>query len=331
MKNEYLEALLYESDNDPVGLPDGVSYLSDEKGKSIEHKIDKIADIYKNAGYQRVNPPIFEYYETFEKGSGSSIARKSFSFKDKEGKMLSLRYDMTTPIARMAAMRYEKEELPLRLYYRGDVFREQPLHTGKPRQLKQIGIELIGKGDWEADVEAINLLGESLAALSKHYTIVLGDIRLFKHLLSQLKLSSSLEQAINAAFIIKDVTSLQKIIRDAEGIQQYKEMLIRIPNIVGDLKQVKRELDSYAELGISLYLERLSDIVKNCDGSVRKNIIIDMGLIKDFSYYSSTTIEGYIEGVGSAVANGGRYDELFKSFGKDFPAIGFAVDMSYYN
>jgi ATP phosphoribosyltransferase regulatory subunit len=322
--------MLYESDADPVGLPDGVTFLSDTKNDLLDSVVDKISRTFINEGYGKVLPPIFEYYETFEKGSGYNIARKAFSFKDKDGKLLSLRYDMTTPIARMISMKYDKEDLPLKFYYRGDVFREQPIHAGKPRQLRQVGVEYIGEGDICADIEVINLAGRSLAALSDNYKLVLGDIRLFKNLVSQLKMNESQTKAVSAAFNIKDTVSLEKILADVEGIADYKRFLLKLPYMTGSIEKVLKLMDEFSELGFEFYYERLKKIVDGLDKDIKKNIIVDMGLVKDFSYYTSTTIEGYVEGVGYPVANGGRYDELFRAFGKDFPSIGFALDISYY-
>jgi ATP phosphoribosyltransferase regulatory subunit len=331
MTNKYLEYMLYESDTDPIGLPDGITFLSDARGDTIDDQIQSISNIFRGRGYNKVIPPIFEYYETFEKGSGYSIARKSFSFKDKDGKLLSLRYDMTTPIARMVSMKHKKEDLPLKFYYREDVFREQPLHTGKPRQLRQVGLEFIGEPGIDADVEVINILGEALAKVRKNYRIVLGDVKLYTHILSQLKLTQHHTDAVNASFVKKDTTSLGLILDQVEGISQYKSILQHLPYMVGTPKKVLERLKGFSELGFSIYTDRLMSIIDQLDKSVRKNIIVDLGLVKDFSYYTSTTIEGYVDQVGYAVANGGRYDQLFKAFGQDFPAVGFAIDISYFN
>lgn len=329
MNEAYLEYMLYESDVKPVGLPEGVTFLSDKKSDALDAKISEISRIYRERKYKKVLPPIFEYYETFEKGSGQNIARRSFSFKDKDGKLLSLRYDMTTPIARMVSMRYEKEELPLRFYYRGDVFREQPSHAGKPRQIRQVGIETIGKDDIETDAEVVGLLSQSLRRLSKSYTLVLGDVRLFRHLLSQLKLSPSQTEAVSVCTSRKDGASLSKILANAGGIADYKKLLLELPRMVGSISEVNTKMKDYAESGCGIYIERLAKIVSMLTPAERKHVLVDLGLIKDFSYYSSVTFEGYIPSVGYAVAGGGRYDELFTSFGKNLPAIGFAIDMSY--
>lgn len=329
MNEAYLEYMLYESDVKPVGLPEGVTFLSDGSSDVLDEKITDLCRIYREKKYKKVLPPIFEYYETFEKGSGQNIARRSFSFKDKDGKLLSLRYDMTTPIARMVSMRFHNDKLPLRFYYRGDVFREQPSHAGKPRQISQVGIEVVGDDSIDADVEVVRMLGLSLRKLAKTYTIVLGDVRLFRRLLSQLKLTQSQTEAVSVCMSRKDTASLSRIIAPVEGISEYKELLVELPGIVGSMSEVGKRMNDFADTGMGIYVERLTKIVSKLTPAERKHIIIDLSLIKDFSYYTSVTLEGYIPTVGFAIANGGRYDELFTSFGKNYPAIGFAIDMSY--
>lgn len=329
MDISYLESMLYEIQCDPVGLPDGMTFLDGEESRSLTQKVDQIITLFKHRNYKKVIPPAFEYYETFEKGSGQNVARKSFSFKDKDGKLLSLRYDMTTPIARMASLKYREEDLPLKFYYQGDVFREQPMHAGKPRQLKQVGVEFIGEPSIKADVEIINLLGKSLVKLNENYRIVLGDVKIYRHILSHLKLRESQLNALHAVLNTKDVVSLALLLEEVDGIQEYKLFLKELPLLVGNIDKVEKKMKNFEDLGFQIYMDRIRSIVNKLSDDVREHLVIDLGLIKDFSYYTSTTLEAYIPNVGYPVANGGRYDELFQSFGKNFAAVGFAIDMSY--
>ncbi len=329
MDIRYLESMLYEVQCDPIGLPEGMTFLDGEESDRLTKKIDQICTLFKQNKYKKVIPPAFEYYETFEKGSGQNVARKSFSFKDKDGKLLSLRYDMTTPIARMASMKYDEKDLPLKFFYQGDVFREQPMHVGKPRQLKQIGVELIGESDFRADVEIINLLGKAVSKLDESYRIVLGDVKIYKHILSHLKLSHSQLHALHSILNTKDMVSLKLVLQEVKGLQEYKLFLEQLPYLVGTLDQIQTKMQPFEALGFQIYMDRLQNIVNKVSSEVQKHLVIDLSLIKDFSYYTSTTLEAYIPKAGYPIANGGRYDELFQSFGKNFSAVGFAIDMSY--
>lgn len=338
MNDQYLEYMLYDSDADPVGLPDGVLFLNEKETAKMESLSGKLMDLFRKNRYQTVTPPLFEHYETFEKGGGTEIARRSFSFKDREGKLLSLRYDMTTPIARMASMpmKFEKDDLPLKFSYCGDVFREQPLHKGKLRQIRQAGIENIGDKSEKTDGEVISLLADSLEILSAEtehkgdYTIVLGDIQLYKQVLSQLDLRESQSEAIHSVFDRKDTVSLSKILQNIKADKKYKDVLLALPSMTGNMNDISSRIKGL-EPEFRKYTERLLGILSSSGlkNGLLKKTVIDFGLIKDFSYYSSMTMEGFLNGIGYPIANGGRYDELFASFGKDHPATGFAVDLSY--
>lgn len=328
MNNQYLESMLFESDYDPIGLPQGVLFMHHDDVKKQDKLMHKISHEYENCGYIKVIPPLFEYYETFEKGSGKDIARRSFCFKDKEGQLLALRYDMTTPIARMIAMRKQEDKLPLKYYYCEDVFREQPLHKGKMRQIKQVGIEYIGSDDILSDGEVVRLLGQSLETIEPDYTLVLGDVSLYRHILSKLELSEMQSQAIHSCFNRKDTVSLAKILEKVSGKAETKEFLLSLTGYTGHSDEVYQALrrnnpTAYQEA------ERLFKIIGLLPESVRKHIIVDLGLIKDFTYYTSLTMEGFTKSAGHAVAHGGRYDELYQAFGKNYPATGFAIHLNF--
>lgn len=234
---------------------------------------------------------------------------------------------MTTPIARMSAMKFDNKDLPLRFYYCGDVFREQPLHKGRLRQINQAGIELIGDSSIIADSETIRILAESLGILGRNYKIVLGDVSLYKYLLSQIELDSFKIEAIHSAFDKKDIASLKEILKNTAGDKTCKDLLLNLPGFAGSYGDIRKELiKSFGKF--SSMTKKLFQVIELLNEETGSNVIVDLGLIKDFSYYTSLTIEGYIDGIGYPAANGGRYDELFKSFGKDFPAVGFAIDLS---
>ncbi len=321
-----MERFFSEPESESFGLPPGVLFLHDDELKNLERLCSKITRMFEKASYRKVSPPLFEYYETFEKGSGADIARKTFSFKDKDGKLLSLRYDMTTPIARMAAMLYSHESMPWRFYYCGDVFREQPLHKGKPRQMKQAGIEMIGSAGINSDAEIVGLLGKCLEIFDKDYKIVMGDVGLYRHIISKLLLDGEMLEAVHKLYNKKDAVTLGEIKGEIGGEDKYKELLLGLPYMIGEAPFIfdkLRALDGECRQ----IIERLESLYSILPVDVKRHIIIDLGLIRDFSYYTGLTLEGYIKNYGFPVVGGGRYDKLFLSWGRDYPAVGFAVDI----
>ncbi len=77
--NNYLEFMLYESDVDPSGLPDRVIFLEGKNLSLLAKKEKRLINLFENKGFNRVIPPTFKYYETYEKVGGPEVARRSFS------------------------------------------------------------------------------------------------------------------------------------------------------------------------------------------------------------------------------------------------------------
>lgn len=324
-----LEAFFLESDGEGAGLPAGVLFLHDNELRELDKICARLTRLFERSDYRKVSPPLFEFYETFEKGSGADIARKTFSFKDKEGKLLSLRYDMTTPIARMVSM-LRNAVPPLRYYYCEDVLREQPLHKGKLRQMKQAGVELIGAEGLSSDAEIVTILGNCLEVLDKDYRIVMGDVGMYKFILSKLNLKEKTQEAVHKLYNLKDVSALEEIIGMEGPESAYKRIFLELPYIVGSADSVREKLRGFPE-EFHPYFDRLLSLERALPVNIKSHIIVDMGLIKDFSYYTSLTLEGYIRNSGYPAAGGGRYDKLFQSWGRDYPAVGFGLDVGLYN
>lgn len=327
VENDYLTMLMAEEEGYAVGLPDGVFFL--DEGSDVLRLGDELCQMVIKKGYRRVYPPLFEFYDTYSKGGSLDISRRSFSFKDKDGSLLALRYDMTTPIARMVAQRYEEGNLPLRLCYYGDVFREQPFHQGKPRQMRQLGIEIVGGERIETDAEMVSLLIELLQKIDKSYRLVIGDIRIYHQCLERLSLSNMQKKAIHHCFHLKDKPSLFAILEKVSGADSEKELLGNLMDFLCDFHSLSEErFMKFGQKAEEVYANFV-ELAKKLPPSEKDKILLDLGMVKDFGYYSSLMIEGYISQSGYAVCHGGRYDGLYASFGKNFPAVGFALDLSY--
>ena len=115
---------------------------------------------FASYGYVPLDPPMVEFAES----AATVDERRMLRFLDRDGRLLALRPDITTAVARVVAQRYATTEHALRLAYFNAVFREEPSMRGSEREYDQAGIELIGAGGLRADAEVIALLASSLAA-----------------------------------------------------------------------------------------------------------------------------------------------------------------------
>ncbi|NLF35318.1 MAG: ATP phosphoribosyltransferase regulatory subunit, partial [Clostridiales bacterium] len=150
---------------------------------------DALTGLFEQRGYAEISTPDIEYYDLFVQ-SGNPIPQESMlKIVDRSGKIMVMRPDCTTPIARVAATKLKAVPLPQRLYYNQTVFRSGAAHKGGSSEIAQCGVELLGAGDAAADLEVISLAVEGLKAVSpRGFHIELGHAGLFKALADQMEL-----------------------------------------------------------------------------------------------------------------------------------------------
>src|SRR6059058_761881 len=117
---------------------------------------ERLRSVFEGAGYGEVWTPSMEYEEVLRRGD-ERAAGAGYRLFDEHGQVLVLRSDMTIPIARVVASRYEHEEPPFRLCYFGNAYREVTRGSGQAREFLQTGIELIGLPEPQGDAEVAAL------------------------------------------------------------------------------------------------------------------------------------------------------------------------------
>ena len=145
--------------------PQGVRDLLPEDVAQRSQIIQTIKDIFSQRNYQRIITPVLELYETLEKGLSPDLADRCIKFVDRDGQLMVLRPDMTTPIARVVASRMAAVTEPMRLYYIENVFRKQKPEAGYDKEFYQVGVELIGLPGESADSEILKLACDVLEGI----------------------------------------------------------------------------------------------------------------------------------------------------------------------
>jgi len=129
--------------------------------------------VLERAGFAEVVLPIIDFAEPYDGVTARDTARQSYRFVDREGELVSIRSDFTPMVARALAPAIEDTNLPLRVFYRGDVIRCEASRLGANRELFQIGAEIIGDASVEADLAMLRLA----AALIPDPLVVYADAR----------------------------------------------------------------------------------------------------------------------------------------------------------
>lgn len=276
-------------------------------------------------GYEEVIPPTFEYEEVFTLGGGPDLASRLLRFVDGDGRLVALRADFTSSIARIAATKLAGAPHPLRLSYAGKVYRQAAEGGGERREVFQLGAELIGAVGAAADAEILRLAIETLRALGiDDFQINLGEMGFIRPLLADLP--PDLVEMAREAIDRRDRATLKGLTRGAGVRPEVGQALEALPELIGRGEVLERARALAVTDDARASIDRLTEIDAALGPSERKRIVYDLGEIRGLGYYTGARFEVFVSGAGRAVGSGGRYDELFGLYGLDRPAVGFALE-----
>jgi len=307
--------------------PEGVRdiYGDEMKRKSaVENGIEKAISLY---GYKSISTPTFEYFDVFSKEIGTTPSNELYKFFDKEGNTLVLRPDFTPSMARCAAKYYMDKDQAIRFSYKGNTFINTPNHQGKLKEVTQMGAEFIGDSSVEADAEMIAMVISVLKSAGlKDFQISLGQVEYFKGLCDAAGLAEETEYALRDLISVKNLFAAESLIESSEISDSSKTSLKKMADLFGGI-DILKDAYEYADNDRSkTAIDRLYavyDVLKKY--GVEKYVSFDLGLLSKYNYYTGIIFKGYTYGVGDVIIKGGRYDSLLSRFGKNAPAIGFAV------
>ena len=279
-------------------------------------------DALEKAGYEELIPPTFEYEDTFLRAGGPGVAERLVRFPDRDGRILALRYDFTASLARVAATTFSSATQPLRLCYSGMVYRQEPERGGRPREMLQVGAELLGQGDLKADVEIVRLtLGLLAAAGLRDFQLNLGHVGVLAAGLEAVEepLRSDVRRWIDR----KDRGNLRRAMANLSGDAC---ALTSLPFVIGR-RDALEEAAGSAPPAAQRGLEHLLALDAALSTAERTHVVYDLGEVRGLDYYTGIHFELFVAGAGRAAGAGGRYDDLMGRFGRPMPAVGVSLDL----
>jgi histidyl-tRNA synthetase len=300
--------------------------------------ISKIKEVMIKYGFQYLETPSFEYTDSI----GKFLPDKErpdqgvFSFKD-EKNWLSLRYDLTAPLARYVAKNYLEIPKPFKRYQLGTVWRNEKPGPGRFREFLQFDADYVGTKNLQADAELCVLISEILekCGLAKDdYTVKISSRKFTKELFEELNIQSNEQSAIT-------LRALDKI--DRLGWEEVKKILGKGRKDKSGDSIKGADLD---EIQIKKLEERIKEtkpntsdileIIKIFEAYNFTNFQYDPSVIRGLEYYTGPIFEvnlnfevknskGKNIQFGS-IGGGGRYDNLVSNFGSlDCPATGISI------
>jgi ATP phosphoribosyltransferase regulatory subunit len=304
-------------------LPENIQDILPPEARGVEILRARLLELFRVHGYQFVMPPMLEYVESLLTGTGEDLDLRTFKLVDQiSGRMMGIRADITPQVARIDAHLLNKAGVA-RLCYCGSVLHTRARGHDSTREPVQIGAEIYGHAGIESDLEIQNLLVKALAACGRSDArIDIGHVGVFRSLCRHGNVEGELERQLHAALVAKDIPEVTALSAPLES--RIGSALRMLPRLYGGrevLVDARRHLPDVPAIQAALL-----DLGQLVQGSGYP-VTIDLADLRGYRYHSGVVFSAYVPGRASAVALGGRYDEVGKAFGRARPATGFSMDL----
>ena len=291
---------------------------------ALRHMEDVLSRVAESFGYRRVETPVVEHFEVLAKKAGREVINEIYYFKDKAGRDLGLRFDMTVPVARALSYSLDMPR-PVRWYYFTKVFRyDEPQH-GRYREFYQFGIELVGSASPRADAEVLQVLAESLSAAgAADYVVKINDRRAVDKMLETLGLFAY-RDAVYRALDKKLKLPREEVVAIMTSGGVSRDKAEKIYDMSSEVAlQDAVDLLAGLDQGLGAHYAKLVKYLDVSTGLGRFRF--DMSIVRGLDYYTGIVFEAFAGEYRLAVGGGGRYDDLLELYsGIKTPALGFAI------
>lgn len=319
--------------NEPLSkIPDGMRYYFGAEARLRRALEDQIMQVFDGWSYEEIITPTVDYLALFERGMGRDAASRAFRFTDRDGRLLALRPDVTSSVARAAATLFARRARPLRLCYAASVFHHQsPSHAEWRRESTQLGCEFLGEGARIADLEVLAIATEIFErlGLQESYRITVSSVEVFNGIAERLALDAEAREGLRHLTDIRDAAEIQRFLHGREVRAEERNAFSRLMQLPGKrevLDEALRTITNQRSLSALCELENLWSVIERL--GLASAFEIDLGDVSGLDYYTGLTFKIYVRGAGTRIGAGGRYDSLTANFGRAEPAIGFMLDLN---
>lgn len=287
----------------------GTYDLYGEAKRKAKEVIAQGSAVVEKYGFEEIETPIFEFTEVFARNLGDTsdiVTKEMYCFQDRGGESLTLRPEGTAGVVRSFISEGMQQNLPVKLYYAGPMFRYERPQKGRQRQFTQFGCELLGVDTPQADIEIIAMAYEFIENLGLAGTVTV-------------EINSLGDDQSRQAYREKLVTYLKKHFNELS-----EDSKIRLEKNPLRILDSKEECDKQVVANAPLYEDSLNeasakffrDVLKGLDDLGIK-YHVNNRLVRGLDYYSHTVFELVTDKLGAqgTVLAGGRYDGLIEQMG----------------
>lgn len=294
---------------------------------------------YEKFGFLPLDTPIIEDSKVLLAKAGGETEKQIYRFNKGEND-LSLRFDLTVPLAKYVAKNYGTLAFPFRRYQIGKVYRGERQQKGRYREFYQCDIDIIGDGELSIinDAELPNVIYNTFKELEfGDFTICINNRKILNGLFESLELNEI------SADILRIIDKIEKIgkeavIEELEKLNIEDNKIEKIMNFIAIEGSNDEKIKALNDLGITSEkfqkgLEELTDVVKymRLFGIPEENFKIDLTIARGLDYYTGTVYETFLneyKNLGS-ICSGGRYENLAEYYtDKKLPGVGISIGLT---
>ncbi|MCR5063962.1 MAG: ATP phosphoribosyltransferase regulatory subunit [Treponema sp.] len=338
----------------------GMKDILPDEQRLRDYVQNKILEVYKASGFERISTPMLEDAENLDKSDGGDNLNLIFKVLKRGDKLTSalesndvtekslsdmgLRYDLTLPLTRFYAANRNELQFPFKVIQTDRVYRAERPQKGRSREFVQCDIDILGDKSCNAEVELIDVTARALLSIIKNknsnealifdnFIININDRRVLRNMLESMGFAPDTLDSVCITFDKLDKIGIDGIKAELEEKQFPQNAIMKLVNFCSNTTMSSDGTEF-----------NVDDVVKECNdksiGDDLKYIINTVKKISNGDYivrYCPSLVrgQGYYTGVvfeitnpnfGGAIGGGGRYDKLIGKFiGEDIPAVGFSI------
>ncbi len=297
--------------------------------------LDTIRANYEKFGFLPIDTPVIEKTEVLLAKGGGETEKQIYRF-EKGSTDMSLRFDLTVPLARYVAQHYSELNFPFRRYHIGKVYRGERNQKGRFREFYQCDIDIIGNGTLDIinDAEIPSVIYSTFKDLGfDSFTIKINNRKVLKGFFQSIDIEDS-------TLVLRAIDKLDKI--GIEGVEKELQNLGFSENIIESIKNFisiegsnEEVIEKLKKLTIDneIFKEGLGElatVIKYIElfGVPENNYKIDLTIARGLDYYTGTVYETFLDDYPSlgSICSGGRYDDLASFYTKQkLPGVGISI------
>ncbi len=298
-----------------------------------------IIQTYKSFGFIPLDTPLIERSEVLLAKAGGETEKQIYRFTKGEHD-LSLRFDLTVPLARYVSEHFGELSFPFRRCHIGKVYRGERPQKGRYREFYQCDIDIIGKGKLSLinDAEILSVIYDVFTNLRlPPFIIRISNRKLITGLMESLGLADKSVEVMRIVDKIEKVelSETQKSLSELGLDDEAASLILKFIMIRGDVSEVLQKLEALniANETFSMGLAELKEVLFYVDslGLPKESYGIDLSIARGLDYYTGTVYETALLGYGSigSICSGGRYDNLADNYtSQKLPGVGISIGLT---